>query len=77
MVERNAFLTNPKLQYRVSKCKKHNCSANKKIMENIMSIHVCPISWMNFDYKENGGKKSRFYKSKVLIQCIPMRRTWL
>ena len=26
-------------------------------MENNMSIHVCLISWMNFAYKENGGKK--------------------
>ena len=25
--------------------------------EIIVSIQVCVISWMNFDYKENGGKK--------------------
>ena len=29
-----------------------------KRMEIIMNIHVCLISWMNFDYKENRGKKS-------------------
>ena len=28
-----------------------------KRMEFITSIQVCLISWMNFDYKENGGKK--------------------
>ena len=28
-----------------------------KRMEFIMGIQVCLVSWMNFDYKENGGKK--------------------
>ena len=28
-----------------------------KRMEIIRSIQVCLISWMNFDYKENGRKK--------------------
>ena len=28
-----------------------------KRMEIDMSIQVCLISWMNFDYEENGGKK--------------------
>ena len=27
-------------------------------MEIIMSIQDCLISWMNFDYKENGGNKA-------------------
>ena len=27
-------------------------------MEVIIRIQVCLISWMNFDNKENGGKKS-------------------
>ena len=30
MVERKAFLTNPKHQYRVSQCGENDCSANKK-----------------------------------------------
>ena len=30
MVEREAFLANPKHQYCVSKCGKHDCSAHKK-----------------------------------------------
>ena len=29
-----------------------------KRMEIIMSIHACLIPRMNFDYKENGGKKA-------------------
>ena len=29
-----------------------------KRMEFIMSLQVCLISWMNFDYKENGEKKA-------------------
>ena len=29
-----------------------------KGMEIIISIQVCPISRMNFDYKENAGKKA-------------------
>ena len=36
-----------------------------KTMEIIMSIQVCIISRMNFDYKENGGKKAF-----LQIQCI-------
>ena len=30
----------------------------RKRIEIIMSIKVCPISWMNINYKKNGGKKS-------------------
>ena len=29
-----------------------------KKMKIVMSIQVCLISWMNFDYKENSGKKA-------------------
>ena len=29
-----------------------------KRMEIVMSIQVCPISWMNFDCEKNGGKKA-------------------
>ena len=35
-----------------------------KEMEIIMSIQVCLISWMNFDYKENGGNKAFRANSK-------------
>ena len=47
----------------------------RKGMEIIMSMQVCPTSWMNFDYKENGGKKSFSCKAKASISCIPMWRT--
>ena len=30
-------------------------------MDIVMGIQVCLISWMNFDYNENGGKKSFFF----------------
>ena len=33
-------------------------------MEIFMSIHVCLISWMNFDYEENGGKKAFLANAK-------------
>ena len=29
-----------------------------KAMEIIISIQVCLISWMNINYKDNGGKKA-------------------
>ena len=35
-----------------------------KRIEIIMSIQVCLTSQMNFDFKENGGKKSFSRKSK-------------
>ena len=28
------------------------------IMKIILRIQVCLIGWINFDYKENGGKKA-------------------
>ena len=30
----------------------------EKIMEIVMGIQVSLISWMNFDYMKNGGKKA-------------------
>ena len=30
MMERKAFLANPKYQYRVSQCREHDCNANSK-----------------------------------------------
>ena len=33
-------------------------------MEIVISIQICPILWMNINYKENGGKKSFCYKQK-------------
>ena len=41
-----------------------------KGMEIFMSIQVRLIYRMNFDYNENGGKKSFLCKSKASISCI-------
>ena len=38
-----------------------------KGMDIIMSIQVCLISWMNINYKENGGRNSFSCKSKASI----------
>ena len=32
-----------------------------------MNIQVCLTSWMNFDYKENGGKKAFLANPKINI----------
>ena len=50
MVERKAFLANPKHQYRVSQRGEHDCSAITKRMEIIMGIQVCLISQMNVNF---------------------------
>ena len=42
-----------------------------------MTVQVCLISRINFDYKENGQKKSFSSKSKASISCIPTKWTWL
>ena len=54
---KKAFLANPKQQYPVSQYGEHDFHANNKRMEIVMSIQVCLISWMNFYYEENSGKK--------------------
>ena len=77
MVERKAFFPNQSINIM------HPNEANMiimpltKRMETITSIQVCIISWMNFDYKGSGGKKSFFCKSKALILCTLMWRTRL
>ena len=38
-----------------------------KELEIIKSIQVCLISWMNFGFKENGGKKSFSCKWSINI----------
>ena len=79
-VKRKAFLANPKDQYRVSQWGENYCSAHDKKnwdYYDCPSLHHFIISWMNFDYKENGGKNSFSCKSKASISCITMRKTWL
>ena len=36
-----------------------------KGMEIVMTIQVCVISWMNFYFKENGGKKALLANPKL------------
>ena len=40
MVERKAFITNPKHQDRISQCREHDCNGNDKRMEIIMGIQA-------------------------------------
>ena len=58
MVERKAFLANPKHQYHVSQWGEHDCCANNKKNRDCYEYQSLPISWMNYDYKENGRKKA-------------------
>ena len=46
-----------------------------KRIEIIMSIQVSLIPRINFNNKENGGKKSLSCKSKASISCVPMSGT--
>ena len=52
------------------------CLITKRI-EVIIRTQVWLIWWINFDYKENGGKKIFSWQIKAIISCIPIRRTWL
>ena len=74
-MKRKAFLANPKREYRVSNVENMIVVPIRKRLEIIMSIKAYLISWMNFDYKENGGKKNFSCKSNASILCIPVRRT--
>ena len=77
MVKRKASLANPKHQYHVYQCGEHVCGANNKMNGDYYEYQVCLISWMNFDCRENGGKKSLSCKSEASISYIPMWRTLL
>ena len=69
MVERNAFLANPRHQYRVSQWEEHDCSAiNEKNGDHNEYPGLSPFT-MNFNYKENGGKKSFSCQTKAPIHA--------
>ena len=72
MVERKAFLANPKHQYRVPQWGEHTWSAHNEKNGNYNKDPSLTHSWMNTNYKENSGKKSFSCKAKVSISCIPM-----
>ena len=77
MVERKAFLANPKLQYHVSQCGERDCSANNKKNREFYEYPCLSHFVVNFDYMENGGKKSFSYKFEASILCIPIKRALL
>ena len=58
MVERKLFLQIQSINIMYPNVENMIVMPITKRMEIIMSIQVCLISWMNFDYKENGGKKA-------------------
>ena len=57
MLERKAFLTNPKHQDCLSQCGEHDCSANNKKNRDYYEYLSLSHSQINFDYREIGGKK--------------------
>ena len=73
-MERKAFLANPKMNIVYPNETNMIVVTITKRMEIIASIQVQLISQINFDYKENGGKKSFSIKPKATMSCIPMRR---
>ena len=55
---KKAFLVNPKINIMYPKVGNIIVVPITKRMQINMSIHVCLISRMKFDHKENGGKKA-------------------
>ena len=53
MVERKAFLTNPKHQYCVSQYGEHDCSAHNKKNRDYYKYPSLSHVTNKFDYKEN------------------------
>ena len=70
MVERQAFLAKPKHQYRVSQRGEHDWSAKNKENVDYQEYLSLPHFMLNFNYKENGKKKSFSCQTKTLISCI-------
>ena len=77
MVEKKAFLANPTINIMYPNAENKIIVPITKIMEVIMSIEVCPIPWVNVDYKKNDGRKSFSCKSKASISFLPMGKTQL
>ena len=69
MVERKLFLQIQSINFMHPKMENMIVMLVTKRTEIIMCIHVCLISRMNFDYKENGGKKA-FLASPKHQSCI-------
>ena len=75
MVERKAFLANPKHHIVYPNDKNMIVVPITKRMAIITSIQVCLISRMSVNYKDNDRKKSFSSKSKAPISCILMWRS--
>ena len=71
MVERKAFLAKSKHQYHVSQLHEHDWSANNKKNGDYEEYPSLSHFTMNFNYKENGEKKSFSGQIKASISCIP------
>ena len=63
--------------YRVSQCGEHDYSSNNKKDWRLLWVSKFVLLHRWTLTMENGGKKSFSCKSKALISCTPMRRTWL
>ena len=77
MVERKAFLANPKHQYHVSQYGEHYCSAHIEKNGDYNEYQSLSHFIMNFNDKKNGGKKTFSCKSKASISCNTIGRTLL
>ena len=73
--KKKAFLANPKHQDYASHYGECDCSVNNKKNADYYKYQVCPISRMDINCKENGGKKSFSYKSEASGSCILIWRT--
>ena len=62
---------------RVSQSWEHDCSANNKKDVDWYEFPSLSHFMDELCSKENDGKKRFSCKSKTLISCIPMRKTWL
>ena len=67
MVERKAFLENPKHQYHLSQCGDMIVGPFKKRMEIIMHIQVFLFSQIKINYMENDEKKTFLVNESIII----------
>ena len=65
MVESKTFLANPKQQDHISQFGENDCSANNKKNGHYYEYPRLFHSWVNVSYKENGGNKGFYCKSKA------------
>ena len=71
MVERKAFLAKSKRQYQVSQLQEHDWSANNKKNGDCEEHPSLSHLTMNFNYKQNGGKKKLFLPNQSINIMYP------